>query len=1335
MGGLFGGNSTISNSEQALGALRVQTSAYGYAVPIVHGKTRITANLIWYGDFVAIPHTTTQSSGGGGGKGGGGTSYSNTTYTYQTGAAMALCEGPISSIGTVWASKEQTTLAALGLTLFSGSYPQSAWGYLSTYHPTQALSYQGTAYVANGAYQLGSSDSLPNHSFEIDSGMGFSGSIRDANPKDSCVAFLTNANYGACPVGFPLGDLTQWSNYCIANGIFISPAIQEQKSASEYLRDYAEITNSALVHSEGVLKIIPYGDAVVAGNGVTFTPAITPVYDLTDDDYLELPTVRRKTPADAFNRVQIEFLNRANQYNPEPAEAKDQANIEQYGLLPAPVIKAHWICDGAIAQKVAQLKLQRVLYIRNEYEIKVGWKYCLLEPMDVVTITDPLGLSLFQVRVIAIEEDESGKLDMTFEEFPFGVAQQATYSFQQAGGYNVNYNAPAPSINGHVIFEAPIELCGNALEAWVGVSSSDPIWGGCDVHVSSDNVTYKRLGSIFGGARMGLTSTSLAAGLDPDSVNTLGVDLTSSKGTLLGGTQDDADSYTTLCYVDGELISYRYATQTAANKYDLTYLRRGAYNTKNKAHTSGKKFARLDEALLKYGYSKDQIGKVLYFKFPSFNIFGVGKESLASVTAVSYTLVGPPRIPDVKSFLATRVDGIIRLTWGEVRASGARSFELRSGLTWEASTFVKLVSSLSIDFDGLISGTLLIKALDHVSDQYSENAAMLSIPDLAKENVMVIKNESGLASLQMNHGIAGFADTGFLTAPINNYDPAAKTIEFWYKPNLSAVATSVPAIPPPSFLPVDNGGSVLNLEYDGHWRMYSRANLGAAKVTWSFIMTGNAGQDFKVPIVLINPATVSQLNKIPLSGNVTISVLDGAGVLQTSTTVAAPTTGTSFNVTGTFAADAADGALVTLSFDTEPGVAYEAVQATASSILVGTEVPADPTGTALGYVGFWQNCDGDAYANYNAVGIGYGAGTLSLVVNQASGVYQECTITGIDNTMLALDKWSFITASYSSAGMRLSIQQEGGTRYNATSGAITAPAANPTSWQKIGNGLFGNNCMGKLDEVRVYNRVITSTEIDEHFAFTFNSDADLVAHWPLSEGTGTVTADLSGSQNMATLNQTALYNPVWSTEGAPGAAWHGTKTNLVADGSYLKTNAATGSYEVDAVDLGDILPCIVDVRADIAQVGAGATTIASTCYIAQKNFAADSYGPWQEFVPGAYSLRYFKIKFVLSNSDTVNNYAQIRAISIAADVPDRVVHFEDVIISEADKTTGVTLKISPAFVGARVCVVGMQSAATGDTYRATLTTSSVNIKLFTSAGVAKAGVVDLGAFGYGEKLT
>src|SRR5205085_9329137 len=119
-------------------------------------------------------------------------------------------------------------------------------------------------------------------------------------------------------------------------------------------------------------------------------------------------------------------------------------------------------------------------------------------------------------------------------------------------------------------------LSGGDLEIWV-IASGGANWGGCQVWVSSDGNTYALAGTIYRGARQGTLTATLPSHADPDTADTLSVDLSESQGQLLSGTQADADDFVTLCYCDGELLSYSTATLTAAHRYDLSYLRRGVY--------------------------------------------------------------------------------------------------------------------------------------------------------------------------------------------------------------------------------------------------------------------------------------------------------------------------------------------------------------------------------------------------------------------------------------------------------------------------------------------------------------------------------------------------------------------------------------------------------------------------------------------------------------------------------------------------------------------------------------------------------------------------------------
>ena len=323
-----GKSSTISTSEQRILSLQIQQSSYGLALPIVFGQNRIAGNLIDYTDFTAIATTTRTTQGG---KGGGGVTQQDTKYTYEAAVIMGLCHGPIAGIPSWWRDKERRyDLAELGLTLMTGQHEQQPWAWMQGKHPERALSYSDTAYVCSPNYSLGSNAQVPNHMFEVAGLMqiGTAGVV-DADPGQILPALLTHASYGA---GFPasrLWDTATYGAYCRAAGIVLSPVLQEQQEAREHINLLLQQTNSAAVWSGGKLKIIPYGDEALTGGGASYTPNLTPVYDLTDDDYLvsgaEDPiTVERKSTADAYNQVTIEYLDRGNSYNIATATAKDQ---------------------------------------------------------------------------------------------------------------------------------------------------------------------------------------------------------------------------------------------------------------------------------------------------------------------------------------------------------------------------------------------------------------------------------------------------------------------------------------------------------------------------------------------------------------------------------------------------------------------------------------------------------------------------------------------------------------------------------------------------------------------------------------------------------------------------------------------------------------------------------------------------------------------------------------------------------------------------------------------------------------------------------------------------
>jgi hypothetical protein len=655
------GGKTTSTSSPKLNQMSVQSSSLGLPITLGWGRGRAKCNLGDYVAFKATAHTTTTSAGkglGGGSK--------DTTYTYTASIIMHICEGPILGIRTVYRDTSvftdgaTTALAQAGLSVALGSPTQSPWSYMVSQFPTHALAYSGIAYVYAQDYALGDSATLSNHSFEIDFEIQLGGGVPDADPKDILTDFLTSASHGVPGWGAGLiGDLSDWSLYCRANNLLLSPVLESQAAANTIITEWCLATNSAPFWSEGVLKVRPYGDTAATGNGVTWTPNLTPIYDLTEDDFEASDTgpvvLDIVDQSDAYNIVQLEFLDRANQYNVGIATASDLANIFEYGARKQDPTTVHSIVDAGIAQHAAQLYLQRVLYVREQYLFTLPWNFVLLEPCDylsLTTTTDELQLDNLLVRVVEIDEDENGMLAFTCEGVPGGAASAALYASHSSGGHQTNADVPPGPVSTPVLINAPTSLTGGDPEVWCAVASSSTTWGGCEVWISVDNVSYARVGVIEGPARYGVLTAALANHADPDTTNTLSVDLSSSLGTLGSATATEANAGGSLCLVGNELITYQTATLTGANAYNLTTLRRGFEATIPASHSVGAEFVRLDDAIFKFSYASLNVGSTIYVKFPSFNIFDRAPEDLSTVTAYTVALAPATALPDSVTGLA-----------------------------------------------------------------------------------------------------------------------------------------------------------------------------------------------------------------------------------------------------------------------------------------------------------------------------------------------------------------------------------------------------------------------------------------------------------------------------------------------------------------------------------------------------------------------------------------------------------------------------------------------------------------------------------------------------------
>lgn len=860
--GAKGGGAPGASQPQVIRQLRVQSSVYGNVIPVVFGTVRLAGNVIWAGEFLAIPHNAPSPAKGGG-------RVATVTYTYEASVMLGLAEGPCYQLaaatpgrsnqqtldGTgkpikakpfavgVWVTKKTKRAlltadkpharfwpfngypaglpnwptgatmsdaeagtgannvspdAGARFAVVQGALPPpdlgegtgAYWSYLHNgFGPQdvlgvrktprqQHLVYPGLSWVAGKRIPLDSNASLPNFNFPLISGSAYflvaglplpdgveipdpetdavhpQAAFLDAAAHDVVRGWLTNPVWGVSGFAayldasaFDATKRNSFAAYVLAHDILISPLYDSQRTAADILEELATIANVALVWSEGLLKVIPYGDtaATSALTGVSYdpgstasdpaSPTLTGAYlriraDLDDDDFLPMGedgpvVVDRTAPDDIVNHVSIEFTNRLNAYAPEIAEAKDEAGIAASGgaVRGADITKVPAIMRVELGRAHAQRVLQDLVNRRNTYKFRLGWEHVLLEPMDVVTLTDPaLGLDHLPVRIRSIIESDDGDLDISAIDVPIGVRTALSYATQATAGFAHDYNVPAGALNQPAIFEAPFTLTDGRLVLYV-CASGDNNWGGAAVFFSEDGVQYRSLGAIADPAIHGaVLSGTLTAGIAAGGLDTVGA-LTVAlfdNAALPTVSAPEADALATLCYHgrgnDYELFAYDVPTFLGADPPRARYqigpgrLRRGVYQTTPRAARVGDQFAVLSSGIT-IPIDPRLIGATVYLKLIPHNVYGTGQADLTEVDPIEWRVEGRGLLTPPAALATLRTayqDTHLVLTWDAVTDPRPLTYEIRRGAAWDNAPLVDRVTEPRLRLTG--SGTYWVAA-------------------------------------------------------------------------------------------------------------------------------------------------------------------------------------------------------------------------------------------------------------------------------------------------------------------------------------------------------------------------------------------------------------------------------------------------------------------------------------------------------------------------------------------------------------------------------------------------------------------------------------------------
>ena len=166
-----------------LSDVQLGSSSEGVPLPRVYGRARLPGQLIWATRFKEEVTVTTQTTGGGQVKGGknifdspGGSAQTPTQtvrtveYSYFANAAYAICEGPITRVGRIWADGKELKQSDFTIRVHLGGETQSVDGLIASKQggSDRAPAYRGTAYVVFETMALERfGNRLPQLNFEV----------------------------------------------------------------------------------------------------------------------------------------------------------------------------------------------------------------------------------------------------------------------------------------------------------------------------------------------------------------------------------------------------------------------------------------------------------------------------------------------------------------------------------------------------------------------------------------------------------------------------------------------------------------------------------------------------------------------------------------------------------------------------------------------------------------------------------------------------------------------------------------------------------------------------------------------------------------------------------------------------------------------------------------------------------------------------------------------------------------------------------------------------------------------------------------------------------------
>jgi len=359
------------------------TATEGRMIPLSWGTDLIKGpNVIWYGDFRAIPKTEKIKVN----------LFKKKKvivgYHYYVGFQMGICHGPATLkaiyIGDekVWSGTQSTDgdiqinhANAVGtFAFFTGSKTQATSPYLEQ-HQAICPAYRGLCYgVFEGGY-VGESTSIKPWSFEIErcpTGLASAHpkvNDADANPAEIAYEILTNTSwgYGYSPGDINLTDFRDKAETLYSEGQGMSFVLANQKKATDILKEIEkQIDGHFRIDAQsGLWRIDLIRDGYSTAGLKT----------ATSSNIKEIIEFSRSGWEGTVNSVRVKYKRRANEYAEGYVPAHDSANMRIQGRRVPAIYTFIGLRDDALANKIVWRELRARSYPFAKLRMRVNREF------------------------------------------------------------------------------------------------------------------------------------------------------------------------------------------------------------------------------------------------------------------------------------------------------------------------------------------------------------------------------------------------------------------------------------------------------------------------------------------------------------------------------------------------------------------------------------------------------------------------------------------------------------------------------------------------------------------------------------------------------------------------------------------------------------------------------------------------------------------------------------------------------------------------------------------------------------------------------------------------